>query len=157
MMDINRIMEILPHRYPFLLIDRILEINPGKGAVGIKNVTINEGFFQGHFPGHPVMPGVLIIESMAQVAGILAFESAAEIAVEGEELGSKLVYFMSIDNVKFRRPVVPGDQLRHEVVIHKMRRTILSIGAKTYVGEDLVAEGEMKAMLVDRDQAVGQG
>lgn len=157
MMDINRIMEILPHRYPFLLIDRILEINPGKGAVGIKNVTINEGFFQGHFPGHPVMPGVLIIESMAQVAGILAFESAAEAGVADGEPVNKLVYFMSIDNVKFRRPVVPGDQLRHETVILKMRRNIISIGAKTYVGEELVAEGEMKAMLVDRDQASGRG
>jgi 3-hydroxyacyl-[acyl-carrier-protein] dehydratase len=152
MMDINRIMEILPHRYPFLLIDRILEIEPGKSAVGIKNVTINDGFFQGHFPGHPVMPGVLIVESMAQVAGILTFVSAAESDKTGESQAGKIVYFMSIDNVKFRRPVVPGDQLRHEIVILKMRRNIASIGAKTYVEEDLVAEGEMKAMLIDREQ-----
>jgi beta-hydroxyacyl-ACP dehydratase FabZ len=150
-------MEILPHRYPFLLIDRILEINPGKGAVGIKNITINEGFFQGHFPGHPVMPGVLIVESMAQVAGILTFVSAAEFDGAEEFPGNKIVYFMSIDNVKFRRPVVPGDQLRHEVVILKLRRNIASIAAKTYVEDDLVAEGEMKAMLIDRDQASQQG
>ena len=152
MMDINRIMEILPHRYPLLLIDRILDIEPGKGAVGIKNVTINEEFFQGHFPGHPVMPGVLIVESMAQVAGILTFISAAEMDGGEESPGGKIVYFMSIDNVKFRRPVVPGDQLRHEVVILKMRRNIASIAAKTYVQDDLVAEGEMKAMLIDREQ-----
>lgn len=152
MMDINRIMEILPHRYPFLLIDRILEIEPGKGAVGIKNVTINEEFFQGHFPGHPVMPGVLIVESMAQVAGILTYVSAAETDDTNESKAGKIVYFMSIDKVKFRRPVVPGDQLRHEIVILKIRRNIASIAAKTYVGDDLVAEGEMKAMLIDRDQ-----
>ena len=105
MMNINEIMQHLPHRYPFLLVDRIVDIQPGKGITGIKNVTFNEPFFQGHFPGQPIMPGVLIIEAMAQVAGIAAFSSGME---------GKAVYFMSIEKAKFRRPVVPGDQLRLE-------------------------------------------
>ncbi|NOY87624.1 MAG: 3-hydroxyacyl-ACP dehydratase FabZ [Deltaproteobacteria bacterium] len=151
MMDISEIMKILPHRYPFLLIDRIDELKPGKKAVGIKNVTINEGFFQGHFPEHPVMPGVLILESMAQVGGILAFASTADVENLQEEAGRRVVYFMSIDKVKFRRPVVPGDQLRHEVTVLKLKGNVVQIDCKTYVGEQVVAQGEMKAMLVDRD------
>ena len=156
MMDISEIMKILPHRYPFLLIDRIDELKPGKKAVGIKNVTINEGFFQGHFPEHPVMPGVLILESMAQVGGILAFASVADVENLQEEAGRRVVYFMSIDKVKFRRPVVPGDQLRHEVTVLKLKGNVVQIDCKTYVGEQVVAQGEMKAMLVDRDQAAGR-
>ena len=156
MMDISEIMKILPHRYPFLLIDRIDELKPGKKAVGIKNVTINEGFFQGHFPEHPVMPGVLILESMAQVGGILAFASVADVENLQEEAGRRVVYFMSIDKVKFRRPVVPGDQLRHEVTVLKLKGNVVQIDCRTYVGEQVVAQGEMKAMLVDRDQAAGR-
>ena len=155
-MDISEIMKILPHRYPFLLIDRIDELKPGKKAVGIKNVTINEGFFQGHFPEHPVMPGVLILESMAQVGGILAFASVADVENLQEEAGRRVVYFMSIDKVKFRRPVVPGDQLRHEVTVLKLKGNVVQIDCRTYVGEQVVAQGEMKAMLVDRDQAAGR-
>ena len=154
-MDVNEIMKILPHRYPFLLVDRIDELIPGKKAVGIKNVTINEGFFQGHFPEHPVMPGVLILESMAQVGGILAFVSAAETINPEKEAERRVVYFMSIDRVKFRRPVVPGDQLRHEVSVLKLKGSIVHIDCKTYVGGKVVAQGEMKAMLVDRGTNAG--
>ncbi|UCF31686.1 MAG: 3-hydroxyacyl-ACP dehydratase FabZ [bacterium] len=149
-MDINGIMKILPHRYPFLLVDRILEIVPEQRAVGIKNVTINENFFQGHFPGHPVMPGVLIIEFMAQIAGILAYQPQA--ASDEDEMEGRVIYFMSIDKVKFRKPVVPGDQLRGEVVVLQRRRKIGSFLGKAYVGNDLVCEAEMKAILVDREE-----
>ncbi|MCH6547669.1 MAG: 3-hydroxyacyl-ACP dehydratase FabZ, partial [Gemmatimonadetes bacterium] len=107
-MDITKILEVLPHRYPMLLVDRIIDSEPGKRIVGIKNVTINEPFFQGHFPGHPIMPGVLIIEAMAQTGGMLMMDTV-------ENPQDKVVYFMTIDKVKFRRPVVPGDQLRLEV------------------------------------------
>ena len=113
-MDIQEISAILPHRYPFLLVDRILEIDPGKRIVGLKNVSVNEPFFQGHFPNHPIMPGVLIIESMAQVGGVLAYKSSKE--NEG-----KLVFFLGIDKAKFRRPVYPGDQLRIEVTVIRER------------------------------------
>jgi 3-hydroxyacyl-[acyl-carrier-protein] dehydratase len=150
-MDISGIMKILPHRYPFLLVDRIEEVVPNQRAVGIKNVTINENFFLGHFPGHPVMPGVLIIEFMAQVAGILSFVSESEST--DLDLEGRIIYFMSIDKVKFRKPVVPGDQLRGEVRILKSRRKIASYAGKAYVGDDLVCEAEMKAMLIDADQA----
>src|SRR2546426_7407756 len=109
-MDIGRIMDVLPHRYPFLLVDRIVEVEGQQRIVGIKNVTINEPFFQGHFPGHPIMPGVLIIEAMAQVGGMLLMSH-----FEGQDVSDKVVYFMSLDNVKFRRPVVPGDQIRFEL------------------------------------------
>ncbi len=108
-LDVNEIMKILPHRYPFLMVDRIVELEHGKRCVGIKNVTINEPFFQGHFPGHPVMPGVLIIEAMAQVAGIMAYLASDEATRE------KVTYFMAIDNARFRKPVFPGDQLRIEI------------------------------------------
>ena len=155
-MDVRKVMEILPHRYPFLLVDRILEIVPGERAVGIKNVTINEEFFQGHFPGHPVMPGVLIVEFMAQVAGMLAFVSAKEPDQPGQNLDGSVVYFVSMDKVKFRRPVVPGDQLRGEVAITRLRGTMASFEGKVYVEDILVAEAEMKAMLVDREKAAGR-
>jgi 3-hydroxyacyl-[acyl-carrier-protein] dehydratase len=152
-MDIQAIMKILPHRYPFLLVDRILEVVPGQRAVGIKNVTINEEFFLGHFPGHPVMPGVLIVESMGQVGGILAFATAAEKGDIGKITQDKVVYFMSIDGVKFRKPVVPGDTLRMEVTLAKIRRNIGVYEAKSYVGDTLVSEAVMTAMLVDRAEA----
>lgn len=150
-MDIGQIMKVLPHRYPFLLVDRIVEIVPGKKAVGLKNVTINEQFFVGHFPGHPVMPGVLILESMAQVAGILAFAGVGDLDDVEKSMQDKVIYFMSIDKVKFRRPVVPGDQLRQEIVQTRHRGSIASFEAKTYVGDELVAEAQMKAILVDRE------
>ena len=150
-MDIAQIMKILPHRYPFLLVDRILELVPREKIVGVKNVTINEHFFQGHFPGHPVMPGVLILESMAQVAGILAFSGEGTDEEIENNMEDKVIYFMSIDKVKFRRPVVPGDQLRQEILQTRHRGTIASFEGKAYVGEDLVAEAQMKAILVDRE------
>lgn len=152
-MDVREIMKILPHRYPFLLVDRVEEIVPGKRAVGIKNVTINEQFFLGHFPGHPVMPGVLIVEFMAQVAGVLAYSIADDEGQRGELLDGKVVYFMSMDNVKFRKPVVPGDQLRGEVTLFRLRGSISSFKGKAFVGDTLVAEAEMKAILIDRDEA----
>ncbi|MEI8355111.1 MAG: 3-hydroxyacyl-ACP dehydratase FabZ [Deltaproteobacteria bacterium] len=144
MLDINEIMGILPHRFPFLMVDRILEIEPGKRIVGIKNVTINEPFFQGHFPGHPVMPGVLIIEAMAQVAGILAYLSS------DDEIRKKVSYFMSIDNARFRKPVVPGDQLRFEMVTTMNRRGIWGFSGKAFVQEKLVADAELKATFADK-------
>ena len=152
-MDISQIMKTIPHRYPFLLVDRILELVPGDMAVGIKNVTINEEFFVGHFPGHPVMPGVLIVESMAQVAAILAFHTVSSGEGDSTDFENKVVYFMSIDKVKFRRPVVPGDQLRNEVRMTRNRGTIAGFQTKSYVEGTLVAEAEMKAMIVDRAEA----
>lgn len=150
-MDIGQIMKVLPHRYPILLVDRILELIPGEKAVGLKNVTINEQFFQGHFPGHPVMPGVYILESMAQVAGILAFARTDNLEAIEKTMEDKVIYFMSVDKVKFRRPVVPGDQLRQEVFQTRHRGNIASYEGKAYVGDTLVAEAQMKAMLIDRD------
>lgn len=142
-LDINKIMSLLPHRYPFLLIDRILEWESAKRIIGIKNVTINEPFFQGHFPGHPIMPGVLLIEAMAQTAGVLALMSTAEPE-------KKVLYFMSIDKAKFRKPVVPGDQVRFEMEIIKTRGSIHSFKGVAKVGTVVVAEAEMMAMIVDK-------
>jgi 3-hydroxyacyl-[acyl-carrier-protein] dehydratase len=143
MIEIKEIMQILPHAYPFLLVDRIIEMDPGKRIVGIKNVTYNEPFFPGHFPGRPIMPGVLIVEAMAQTAGILAFKSMPE-----EEQG-KPVYFLGIDNVRFRKTVVPGDQLRLELEITKHRQSIWRFKGKALVDGKLVAEAELLAMLGD--------
>lgn len=143
MIDINEIMKILPHRYPFLMIDRVLDIEIGKRIVGIKNVTINEPFFQGHFPGHPVMPGVLIIEAMAQVAGILAYKS-------DDSVKDKVTYFVGIDNARFRKPVMPGDQLRFEVEATGCKRGIWVFMAKCFVDGKLVTEAELKATFADR-------
>lgn len=145
MLDIREIQKILPHRYPFLLIDRIVEMEPKKRIVGIKNVTINEPFFQGHFPGHPIMPGVLLLEAMAQAAGILAFRSTQDADVE-----NKVIYFMTIDKVKFRKPVLPGDQVRFEMDLIKLRMNISHFKGRAIVDDALVAEAEMKAMLVDK-------
>ncbi len=144
MLDIKEIMNILPHRYPFLMVDRVIEMEPGKRIVGIKNVTINEPFFQGHFPGHPVMPGVLIVEAMAQVAGILAYLSS------DDEIRSKVCYFMSIDNARFRKPVIPGDLLRLEMESTMNRRGIWGFNGKAYVDDKLVADAELKATFADR-------
>ena len=144
MMDINEIMKILPHRYPFLMVDRIVEMELGKRIVGIKNVSINEPFFQGHFPGHPVMPGVLIIEAMAQVAGIMGYLAS------DDETRSKVSYFMAIDSAKFRKPVMPGDQLRIEVETIFNRRGIWSVAGKAYVDGVLATEAELKATFAEK-------
>ncbi|HYS20993.1 MAG TPA: bifunctional UDP-3-O-[3-hydroxymyristoyl] N-acetylglucosamine deacetylase/3-hydroxyacyl-ACP dehydratase [Gemmatimonadales bacterium] len=143
--DIGRIMDILPHRYPFLLVDRIIEVEGEKRIVGIKNVTINEPFFQGHFPGHPIMPGVLIIEAMAQVGGMLLMSH-----FEGQDVEDKVVYFMSLDNVKFRRPVLPGDQIRFELEMLQFRGKTCKMKGAGYVDGQLVAEAEMMAIVTDR-------
>jgi beta-hydroxyacyl-ACP dehydratase FabZ len=145
MIGIQEIMETLPHRYPFLLIDRIIELEMGKRVVGIKNVTMNEPFFQGHFPGHPIMPGVLILEAMAQTGGVLALKS-----VPPDQVKNKVIYFMSIDKAKFRKPVIPGDQLRFELDVIKQRSNIVSLKALALVDGAVVAEAEMMAMVVDR-------
>ncbi len=143
MLGIEEVMKILPHRYPFLLVDRVVELEEGKRVVGIKNVTINEPFFQGHFPGHPIMPGVLIIEAMAQVGGTLLLGSV-------EDPDNKVVYFMSLDNVKWRRPVRPGDQLRFEVEVVQIRGRICRMRGVGYVDGEVVAEADMAAMVRDR-------
>ena len=141
MLDIIEIMAILPHRYPFLLVDRVLEVEQGKRIVALKNVTMNEPFFQGHFPGHPVMPGVLIIEAMAQVAAIMAYLAS------GSDANDRVSYFMAIDNARFRKPVKPGDTLRIEIETIFHKRGIWSVAGKTYVGDTLVTEAELKATL----------
>ena len=140
---IEEIMKVLPHRYPFLLVDRIVEMDPLKRVVGIKNVTINEPFFQGHFPGHPIMPGVLIIEAMAQVGGVLLLGTVGDAE-------SKVVYFMSLDNVKFRRPVKPGDQLRFELDLTQIRGRVCRMHGVAKVDGEVVAEADMAAMVRDR-------
>jgi 3-hydroxyacyl-[acyl-carrier-protein] dehydratase len=145
MIQINEIMGLLPHAYPFLLVDRVVELEMGKRIVGIKNVTINEPFFQGHFPGQPIMPGVLIVEAMAQTAGILAFKSMPE------ALRKKAVYFMAIDRVRFRKPVQPGDQIRMEMVVSKQRKTVWAFTGKAYVDDQLAAEAELMAMVGDKE------
>ncbi|MDI6779457.1 MAG: bifunctional UDP-3-O-[3-hydroxymyristoyl] N-acetylglucosamine deacetylase/3-hydroxyacyl-ACP dehydratase [Bacteroidota bacterium] len=141
--DINAIKKILPHRYPFLLIDKIVDFKLDESIVGIKNVTVNESFFEGHFPGQPVMPGVLIIEAMAQTGGILLLNGV-------ENPGAKLVYFMSINNAKFRKPVLPGDQLVFEVKLINRRSKIAFVHGKAFVDGNLVAEAELSAAIVDR-------
>ncbi|HZS59361.1 MAG TPA: bifunctional UDP-3-O-[3-hydroxymyristoyl] N-acetylglucosamine deacetylase/3-hydroxyacyl-ACP dehydratase [Gemmatimonadaceae bacterium] len=140
---IEEIMKVLAHRYPFLLVDRILEIEDGKRVVGIKNVTINEPFFQGHFPGHPIMPGVLIIEAMAQTGGMLLM------GMVGEPYDRKVVYFISLDNVKWRRPVKPGDQLRMELEMVQIRGPVCKMRGIARVDGDVVAEADMAAMVRD--------
>jgi UDP-3-O-[3-hydroxymyristoyl] N-acetylglucosamine deacetylase/3-hydroxyacyl-[acyl-carrier-protein] dehydratase len=146
--NIEDILGLLPHRYPFLLVDRIIDMDPMKSIVGIKNVTMNEPFFQGHFPGRPVMPGVLIIEAMAQAGGLLLLGAL-------DKPKEKLLYFMKIDKVKFRRMVVPGDQLRFEVELASFRRNICQMNAKAFVDGELVTEGELTAMVADRNAPIG--
>jgi UDP-3-O-[3-hydroxymyristoyl] N-acetylglucosamine deacetylase/3-hydroxyacyl-[acyl-carrier-protein] dehydratase len=142
--DVNAIQKILPHRYPFLLVDKIVDFRLDEKVVGVKNVTLNEPFFQGHFPGQPVMPGVLIIEALAQAGGVLMLNGL-------ENPGNKLVYFMSINNVKFRRPVVPGDQLVLDVQMVSRRSKVIQVRGQAYVDGNLVAEGDFTAAIVDRD------
>ncbi len=141
-LGIKEIQELIPHRYPFLLVDKIIDMEPGKKAIGIKNVTINEPFFEGHFPGLPIMPGVLIVEAMAQVA--------AAICMGLEENKEKLGVFTGIDNCKFRRQVVPGDSLRMEVEMTALRRGIGKADAKAYVGDDLACSGNLTFALIER-------
>jgi len=142
MMDIQEIKGILPHRYPLLLVDRIVELKPNEKAIGIKNVSVNEPFFQGHFPGYPIMPGVLIVEAMAQVSGILAFRSGAN---------GKSTYFMSIEKAKFRKPVVPGDQLRLEVSILQHRNNVWKFSGQAFVSDKVIAEADFTAMVSNED------
>lgn len=142
MMHIEQIQNFLPHRYPFLLVDRINEINDGE-VIGIKNVTINEEFFQGHYPGHPIMPGVLIVESMAQVGGFLMMRN-----LDNPE--EKIPFFAGIDNARFRRPVVPGDQLRIKAKILKARGRIAKVSTRSFVEDEVVAEAELMFAIQDR-------
>ena len=142
MMNINEIMQHLPHRYPFLLVDRIIDLQPGKSITGIKNVTFNEPFFQGHFPGQPIMPGVLMVEAMAQVAGVLAFSSGVE---------ANSVFFMSIEKAKFRKPVVPGDQLRIEIKVLQQRGNVWKFSGTAKVDDKVASEADFTAMVTARE------
>lgn len=142
--DIAQIMQAIPHRFPFLLVDRVVDVVADESAVGIKNVSINEQFFQGHFPAHPVMPGVLIIESMAQTAAVLVVETL------GPSAAGKLVYFMSVEGAKFRRPVVPGDQMRIHVKKERSRGAVWKFSAEAKVDGTVVAEATYAAMILDR-------
>lgn len=137
--SIQEIMKSLPHRYPFIMIDRILELTPGEKVIALKNVTINEPFFQGHFPGNPIMPGVLIIEAMGQAGAVLAAKSL------NRELNDLLIYFMGMDKVKFRKPVTPGDQLIFDVKFLKQRRNVFKMSGTAFVDEDVVAQAELMA------------
>jgi beta-hydroxyacyl-ACP dehydratase FabZ len=143
-LEIRDILEILPHRYPFLLVDRILSIEGTTKVVGVKNVTFNEPFFQGHFPGAPIMPGVLIVEAMAQVGAVLLLRGVAD-------RHRKLVYFAGIDRARFRRPVTPGDQIRFEVEVLKARSRSARLRGEAFVDGALVAEAELFSTMVDRD------
>ena len=147
-LDILQIMQAIPHRYPFLLIDRVVEVQKNVSAVGIKNVSVNESFFAGHFPGHPVMPGVLIIESMAQTAAVLVVETL------GPEAQGKVVYFMSIEGAKFRRPVMPGDQMRVQVTKERNRGAVWKFHGVARVDGVTVAEATFAAMIMDRAEPV---
>jgi 3-hydroxyacyl-[acyl-carrier-protein] dehydratase len=139
-LNIQEIMRFLPHRYPFLLVDRIIELVPGEKITALKNVTMNEPFFQGHFPGTPIMPGVLIVEAMGQTGGVLAYASNTR-----ENPASQLIYFTGLDKVRFRRPVVPGDQLIMELAIVKQRAKVFKMAANAFVDGKLVAEAELMA------------
>ena len=143
-MNAIEVMRRLPHRYPFLLVDGIESFTPDEGIVGVKNVTINEPFFQGHFPGHPVMPGVLIIEAMAQVGGLFA-------TLNDEIDEDKVTYFTGIDKAKFRKPVHPGDVLKMTLTLMRLRRGIYQFSGKAHVGDVLVAEAELKATFADKE------
>jgi len=144
LMDVNAIEAILPHRYPFLLVDRVISMEPMKTLVAVKCVTVNEPFFAGHFPGHPVMPGVLILEALAQASALLAYRSMIE------EPGDKVTYLMGIDNARFRKPVVPGDRIELHVEVVKRKGAIWKQKGRAVVDGETVAEAEFMAMLVDR-------
>jgi 3-hydroxyacyl-[acyl-carrier-protein] dehydratase len=146
-LDINRIMKLLPHRYPFLLIDRLIHVKGETSGTAIKNVTINEPFFQGHFPGSPVMPGVLLVEAMAQTAGAIVLENL------GDNDAGKLVFFMSIDKCRFRKPVLPGDQVHFHVKLVQKRAPVWKYAAEAHVDGKKVAEAEIGAMLMDQRSA----
>ena len=148
MIDVVEIQKILPHRYPFLLIYRVVSIEPAKSVIAYKNVTIGEPVFQGHFPDHPIYPGVMIIEGMAQAGGVLAFKSMSDEQQDG--VANKVVYFMSIDGAKFRHPVRPGDRLEYHLEVVKHKGNIWVLSGKAYVGEILACEAELKAMIVDK-------
>jgi beta-hydroxyacyl-(acyl-carrier-protein) dehydratase fabZ len=149
MIDINEILSILPHRFPFLLIDRVEELSIGESIKAYKNVTYNEQIFQGHFPGHPIYPGVMIIEGLAQAGGVLAFKSMEK---DGIDLSDKVVYFMSIDNAKFRSPVRPGDKLEYRISVIKHRGRIWVLKGEAYIndGATLAAQAELQAMIMDK-------
>ena len=147
-LDVVEIQKILPHRYPFLLIDRVLEIKSSEFIDAYKNVSISEPVFQGHFPGHPIYPGVMIVEGMAQAGGVLAFKSLTE--EEQAEAENKVVYFMSIDKCKFRNPVKPGDRLEYKVSVIKHRGNIWIFKGEAFVDGKLATEAELKAMIVDK-------
>jgi len=144
--DVTEIQKILPHRYPFLLVDRVDELKPKEMIVAYKNVSISEPIFEGHFPGHPIYPGVMILEGMAQAGGVLAFKSLdEEICVD-----DKVVYFMSIDKAKFRSPVRPGDKLVYKIAVSRQKGSVWQFDGKAYVDDKLVSQAELKAMIVDK-------
>jgi len=147
MIDVVEIQKILPHRFPFLLVDRVTELNENESLIGYKNVSIGEQIFEGHFPGHPIYPGVMILEGMAQAGGILAFKS---MDMNEEDAANKVVYFMSIDGAKFRNPVRPGDRLEYRMKVVKHKGAIWILEGKAYVDDKLVSEAELKAMIVDK-------
>ena len=147
-LNVTQIQKILPHRFPFLLIDRVTDMNPSKSIIAYKNVSISEPVFQGHFPDHPIYPGVMIVEGMAQAGGVLAFKSLNE--EEQKDAQNKVVYFMSIDKCKFRAPVTPGDKLEYKISVIKHRGNIWVLKGEAFVDGNLVTEAELKAMIVDK-------
>ena len=147
-LDVTQIQEIIPHRFPFLLLDKVTDIQKGESIDAYKNVTIGEHIFQGHFPGHPIYPGVMIIEGMAQAGGVLAFKSVDDATQEA--IKEKVVYFMSIDKAKFRKPVTPGDRLDYHVSVIKQKGSIWVLDAKAFVDGTVVCTAELKAMIVDK-------
>ncbi|SFZ98571.1 3-hydroxyacyl-[acyl-carrier-protein] dehydratase, FabZ form [hydrothermal vent metagenome] len=146
--NVIEIQKILPHRYPFLLVDRITDLTAGEYVEGFKNISISEPVFQGHFPDHPIYPGVMILEGMAQAGGVLAFKSMNN--ATQEEIENKVVYFMSIDKAKFRAPVTPGDKLVYKINVIKNKGAVWHLDAKAYVDDKLVSQAELKAMIVDK-------
>ncbi len=148
MLDVVEIQKIIPHRFPFLLLDRVEEIKSGESIHAYKNVSVSEHIFQGHFPGHPIYPGVMIVEGLAQAGGVLAFKSMSE--EDQKDTANKVVYFMSIDKCKFRAPVVPGDKLEYKISVIKHRGNIWVLKGEAFVYGKLVTEAELKAMIVDK-------
>jgi len=148
--DVMGIMERIPHRYPFLMIEKVIDVVDGVSCTGIKNVSVNEPFFQGHFPGHPIMPGVLIVEAMAQTAATLVVDS-----IKGVDAGTHVVYFMSVENARFRKPVMPGDQLHIKVKKERQRGNVWKFAGHAFVGDLLVAEAIFTAMLVPDSEREG--